>query len=138
MVLRSMSIEWLKIGIFQYVCSYTTTAPRLSRSVKAATISVLIVSQYFSVRLLYMSRIFYKMPFTTTYLYTYVSCRSIHPPTCAGKVLVRLSAFVHICFPYNAHIRTGLVCMSPIRRWGNKLVYSWLDRRVVIFLLCSL
>lgn len=106
-VLRSMSIEWPKIAIFQYVCSYTTTAPRPQESVKAATISfsILFCKNALHVEDLLQNAFYYYLP-----LHTY----HIHPPTCAGKVLLRLSALVHICFPHNAHIRTGLVSITNL------------------------
>lgn len=106
-VLRSMSIEWLKIGISNM---YAVTQPRhldSQESVKAATISFSIL---FCKNALHVEDLLLLLLLSSTH--TYVSCRSIHPPTCAGKVLLRLSALVHICFPRNAHIRTGLVSIT--------------------------
>lgn len=87
-------------GNIPNVCSYTTAAPRLSRKCKCGrhkyliSFLILICKNDFTWCLLQNAFYYY---FTSTY----ISCRSIHPPTCAGKVLLHLAALV---FGFGMHL----------------------------------
>lgn len=127
-IMRQRVTVWLENrNIPIYVCSYTTTAPRLSRKCESGR------HKYFDCsRMLLCRNDFIWRGYSTKWLlllHTYPVEVSIRPHAqaryfCISPPLVLGSAHI-------PHTVTGLVSPSPIRKWGNKLVYSWLDCQIV-------
>lgn len=110
-----------------------TTAPRLVRICKSGhheyfdRFSILFCKSALHLEALLQNAFYYYLPL----LIRMSKYPSAHMRGQGTSASLRLGTYIFVFHTMHICIRTGLVSKSLIRRWGNKLVSSWLDGRVV-------